>query len=85
VTTSALPAAASAAAPADALTLSDFPEVLTPLQVGSLFGKTEQQMAHERYKGLGPPFVKYGNKVFYLRSDVIEFLTANRRTRTGDR
>jgi hypothetical protein len=58
--------------------LDHLPPIMTPAQLGPLFGKTTQQMANERYFGRGPAFVKYGSRVFYLRSDVIAFLSANR-------
>jgi hypothetical protein len=58
--------------------LGDLPPVLTPKQLGDLLDKTTDALANERYFGRGPAYVKYGSRVFYLRSDVIAFLTANR-------
>jgi hypothetical protein len=58
--------------------LGDLPAIMTPTQLAPVFGKSTQQMANERYFGRGPAWVKYGSRVFYLRSDVIAFLSANR-------
>ena len=58
--------------------LGDLPPILKPEQLGQLLNKTLNVLANERYFGRGPAYVKYGRSVFYLRSDVIAFLSANR-------
>jgi hypothetical protein len=59
--------------------LLDLPPILKPEQLGQLFNKPLNVLANDRYFGRGPAYVKYGRSVFYLRSDVIAFLAANRR------
>jgi hypothetical protein len=75
------------APPVDLGDLLDLPPILKPEQLGKLFNKSLEVLANDRYFGRGPAYVKYGRSVFYLRSDVIAFLTANRRNPTlvGDR
>jgi hypothetical protein len=68
-----------------AFDLTSLPEVMIPAQLGAVLDKSTDQLATDRYNGCGPAFVKYGSKVYYLRSDVIAFLMANRRTKTGER
>jgi hypothetical protein len=58
--------------------LDHLPPVMTPVQLGQLFNKPLNVLANERYFGRGPAYIKYGSRVFYLRSDVIAFLAANR-------
>jgi hypothetical protein len=58
--------------------LSNLPEVMIPSQVGQVFNKSVDQLAFDRYRGRGPAYVKYGTKIYYLRSDLVAFLEANR-------
>lgn len=58
--------------------LADLPAIMTPAQLGPVFGKSTQQLANERFFGRGLPYVRYGARIYYLRSDVIAFLQANR-------
>lgn len=57
-------------------------EVLPPVaesrHVAALIGTSEAALAQERYQHKGIPHTKIGRRVRYLRSDVIEFLAANR-------
>ena len=70
---------------APSLDPSALPEILTPTQLGAALGKSVEQLASERSLGKGPAFTKYGRRVYYLRSDVIGFLEANRKDRTEGR
>jgi hypothetical protein len=60
--------------------LAELPPVLTPTQLGLLLAKSADALAQDRYLRKGVPFVKYGSRVYYLRSDVIAFFAANRHT-----
>lgn len=65
--------------PVDLGDLADLPPILKPEHLGQLFHKPLNVLANDRHFGRGPAFVKYGRSVYYLRSDVIAFLAANRR------
>ena len=58
--------------------LADIPAVLTPKQLGGLLEKSTDALAQERWLGKGIPFIKYGSRIYYLRSDVAAFFAANR-------
>lgn len=58
--------------------LTGLPEVATPRQLSAVIHMTEDALAQDRYRGRGIPYVKVGNRVRYLRSDVLKFLDANR-------
>lgn len=45
---------------------------------------TEQGLAAMRYRGIGPKFIKVGQKVLYRWSDVNAYLDANTVQRTDD-
>lgn len=62
----------------------DLPEVLTPAELAPYLRTSTASLAQDRYLGRGIPFVKYGKRVRYLRTDVLDFLAANRVTRTDD-
>ena len=64
--------------PISPLDLGNLPEVIPPKQLAPVFFTTADRLANDRYHGRGLPYVKYGSRVFYLRSDVIAFLAANR-------
>ena len=50
---------------------------LTAEQVCALFGKSREAFA-DRYRRVGPPFIKAGKTVLYRRDDVEEWLNAGR-------
>ena len=52
----------------------DFDEPLPAKKVAHLFGTSEERLANDRYLGRGIPYVKYGSRVYYLRSDITAFL-----------
>lgn len=54
------------------------PPVATSRQVAAVIGTSEAALSQERYQHKGIPYTKIGRRVRYLRSDVIEFLAANR-------
>jgi hypothetical protein len=58
--------------------LADVPAVLTPKQLGELLDKSTDALCQERWLGKGIPFIKYGGRIYYLRSDVTAFFAANR-------
>jgi len=58
--------------------LAELPPVLTPKQLAKLLGKSTDALAQERWLRKGIPFIKYGTRVYYLRSDVAAFFAANR-------
>jgi hypothetical protein len=58
--------------------LADLSPVLTPGQLGKVLGKSTDALAQERWLGKGIPFIKYGGRIYYLRSDVAAFFAANR-------
>jgi hypothetical protein len=57
---------------------------LTPREVAELLHQSEAALAQDRYRGLGPKFVKHGRRVLYLRQDIVDYLEANRVQRTDD-
>jgi hypothetical protein len=59
----------------DLLTL---PPVITPLELAPVMRTSEAALAQDRYRRRGIPYIKYGRRVRYLRSDVARFLAANR-------
>jgi hypothetical protein len=63
---------------APSVDLANLPEIMRPAQYGAAVNKSVDQLAYERSSGKGPPFVRYGRSVYYLRSDVLSFLQANR-------
>lgn len=62
----------------------NLPDVLTPHELGELMRCSTQSLAQDRYLGRGVPFVKFGGRIRYLRSDVLAYLSANRMQRTDD-
>jgi hypothetical protein len=46
-------------------------------------GTTRGSWAQSRYKGTGPRFLKVGKRVLYRESDVVAFMDAAARTKTG--
>jgi len=58
--------------------LDGMPPVMTPKQLAQIIHTTENTLAQERFKGIGPAYTKCGARVRYLREDVIAYLQANR-------
>ena len=59
------------------------PPLLTAEQLAPFLGTTIAQLAQQRFRGDGPPFVRTGARsVRYRWSDVEAWLDANRRTQT---
>ena len=54
------------------------PEVSTGKQLAAFLQTTEAALAQDRYLNRGVPYVKVGARVRYLRSDVLNYLSANR-------
>ncbi|WML66095.1 DNA-binding protein [Rhodococcus sp. AH-ZY2] len=46
---------------------------------------TPAKLANDRYRGIGPKFVKHGRRVLYRWSDVHAWTEANLMQRTDDR
>lgn len=56
------------------MSLEALPLLLTPSQLAALLGRSERTLERERGDGVGIPFVKYGNRVYYFRDVVIASL-----------
>ncbi|GAA1681607.1 hypothetical protein MMUR_05580 [Mycolicibacterium murale] len=56
----------------------DLPPVAKAEQVATVVQTTVDALAQDRYRGRGIPYVKIGNRVRYLREDVLNYLEANR-------
>ena len=61
-----------------AIDLGELPALLTPKQLSALLDKSTDALANERYFRRGIPCTKVGSRVYYLRSDIVEFLAAHR-------
>ena len=57
--------------------LGKIPVLLTPGQLATLLGVSERKLEHDRHRGTGIPFVKYGRRVVYRGLDVHAYLAAN--------
>jgi hypothetical protein len=57
-------------------------ELLTQVELGQEWNKSEAWLEQRRYRGTGPPYVKIGRSVFYLREDAYSWLVEQRRTCT---
>jgi len=51
---------------------------LTVEQVCALLGKSREALSQDRYRRVGPSFIKAGKKVLYRRDDVEAWLNAGR-------
>jgi len=60
------------------------PDTASSKEVASVLHTTEQGLAAMRYRGIGPKFIKVGQKVLYRWSDVNAYLDANTVQRTDD-
>lgn len=58
--------------------LSALPPLLTPRELAAVLRTTEAALAQDRYRQRGVPYVKFGNRVRYLCSDVHDYLLARR-------
>ena len=57
----------------------------TPDEVAAYLRTTTAKLAQDRYRGIGPRFVKHGRRVIYRWDDVLAFVDANTLQRTDDR
>lgn len=62
--------------------LNELPPIITPEQLAPFLGQTVAALANDRYRGIGPPFVKHGRRVRYMRADVARYLITHRATQT---
>ena len=51
--------------------------LLTPREVAEYRGTTEAVLAQERYRGVGPKFIRDGRRIRYRASDIAAYLDAN--------
>ena len=59
--------------------------LLTPQQAADFLGLSTRFLEMRRYRGGGPEFIRVsGRCVRYLRSDLISWIDARRRTSTSD-
>jgi hypothetical protein len=65
--------------------LNQLPALGTPAEVAEYLRTTTAALAQDRYKGIGPKFVKRGSRVLYRWSDVSEWLERNTFQRTDER
>ncbi len=63
--------------------LSALPPIITPDELAAAFKTTPAALAQERYRGVGMPYVKWGSRIRYLRTDIARFLADNRRQGTA--
>jgi len=52
-------------------------EMLTPRQVADYFGTSEAVLAQERYRGIGPTYVRLGRRIRYRARDIADYLDRN--------
>lgn len=57
----------------------------TPDEVAKFLRTTTAKLANDRYRGLGPKFVKHGRRVLYRWDEVLEWVNANMIQRTDER
>ncbi|WLP90516.1 helix-turn-helix domain-containing protein [Gordonia sp. NB41Y] len=50
--------------------------LLTPREVAEYRGTTEAVLAQERYRGVGPRFIRDGRRIRYRASDIADYLDA---------
>lgn len=55
----------------------------TPRDVAEYIGVSMGQLANLRWRGNGPPFVKFGKSIRYRWSEVDDWLEINTRQQTG--
>lgn len=54
-------------------------------EVAAYLRTTKAKLANDRYRGVGPKFVKHGRRVLYRWEDVLTWTEANLMQRTDDR
>jgi hypothetical protein len=54
--------------------IEDLPLVMTPPQLAALLDCSERTLERERQDGVGIPFSKFGNRIYYMRDLVIRSL-----------
>ncbi|ANZ27237.1 hypothetical protein A4U64_23075 [Rhodococcus sp. WB1] len=54
-------------------------------EVAEYLRTTKAKLANDRYRGIGPKFVKHGRRVLYRWEDVLAWTEANLMQRTDDR
>lgn len=52
-------------------------ELLTPQQVAAYRGTTTGVLAQERFKGVGPRFIRDGRRIRYRASDIRAYIEAS--------
>ena len=52
---------------------------ITPYEVATRLNLTERTLERWRFHGFGPPFLKIGRQVFYVRKDLEAWLDEQRR------
>lgn len=52
-------------------------ELLTPRQVADYRGTTTGVLAQERFKGIGPRFIRDGRRIRYRASDIRAYIEAS--------
>ncbi|WP_137725733.1 helix-turn-helix transcriptional regulator [Prescottella subtropica] len=57
----------------------------TPDEVAAFLRTTTAKLANDRYRGIGPKFVKHGRRVIYRWDDVQAWVDAHTMQRTDDR
>lgn len=57
----------------------------TPEEVADFMRTTPAKLANDRYRGIGPKFIKHGRRVLYRWADVQSWAEANTLQRTDDR
>ena len=56
----------------------DFDDAIPAKKLAHLLDTSEERLANDRYLGRGIPYVRFGRRILYLRSDVMAYLAANR-------
>ena len=56
----------------------EFPVIATPDDIERILGIPKATLAQDRYLKRGLPYTKIGNRVRYLRADVLAYLDAHR-------
>ncbi len=63
----------------------DDPVFLNPHAAASLLGGISvRSLERWRLEGFGPPFVKFGKRVMYAKSDLLRWAESRKRTSTND-
>lgn len=57
----------------------------TTEEVAEYLRTTVPKLANDRYRGIGPKFVKHGRRVLYRWAEVLAWADANTLQRTDDR